>query len=195
MDSSLRRNVPLFTLYHSIVSLLSTPRPSLGGLADVLWRRVAWSASVLVFAETERLRGTAGWVQRLRGSSLLAKTCISTAKALHLFILWVLHTPKSSNSVYIQTGQIMVCVYDKKKDRHENLQIVEDGSVQQSPESNTSVHMCPQRGVPVNRRAPTQCTHRYARSHTCTAAHLFSLGDNSVFIKVNKHLQKQQWGI
>ncbi len=38
-------------------------------------------------------------------------------------------------------------------------------------------------------------THTYIHSHTCTVAHLFSLGDNTVFIKVNKHLQKRQRGI
>lgn len=73
--------------YLSIIPLSSTPCPSLGALADVLWVSVTWSASVLVSAERERLRGTAGWVQRLKGSSLLAKTYVPTAKALHLFIL------------------------------------------------------------------------------------------------------------
>lgn len=91
---------PFSTSPISIIPLVSTPCPSLGALADVLWESVAWSASVLVSAERERLRGTAGWVQRLKGSSLLAKTSVSTAKALHLFILWVPPTPKSSHSAY-----------------------------------------------------------------------------------------------
>lgn len=69
-----------------IICLPSTLCPSLGALADVLRVSVAWPASVLVSAERERLRGTAGWVQRLEGSSLLAKTSVPTAKALHLFI-------------------------------------------------------------------------------------------------------------
>lgn len=95
MDSSLRRDVHLSTQMHSpflllLISLhhfLPTPCPWLGALADVLRASVACSASVLVSAERERLRGTAGWVQRLEGSLLLAKTPVPTAKALHLFIL------------------------------------------------------------------------------------------------------------
>lgn len=96
MDSSLRRDVPLSTQMHSpllrtspISPSFSSPltRPALEDLADALRVNVAWFASVLVSAERERLRGTAGWVQRLEGSSLLAKTSVPTAKALHLFIL------------------------------------------------------------------------------------------------------------
>ena len=66
--------------------LPSTQCPSLGALTDVLRVSVTWSASVLVLAKRERLRGTAGWVQRLEGSSVLAQTPVATAKALHLFI-------------------------------------------------------------------------------------------------------------
>lgn len=91
----------------------SAPCPSLRARADVLWVSVAWFASVLVSAERERLRGTAGWVHRLKGSSLLAKASVSTAKALHLFIHWVLQNPKSSTHVYKHTHTPHVHKRDK----------------------------------------------------------------------------------
>lgn len=96
MDSSLKRDASLstqihplfFHLSHLSIILLSFPScPSLRALADVFRVSVAWTASVLVSAEREGLRGTAGWVQGLEGSSLLAKASISTAKSLHLFTM------------------------------------------------------------------------------------------------------------
>lgn len=67
-------------------------------LADVLWPSVA----LLVFwsPQSGRLRGTAGWVQWLEGSLLLANTSVPPARAFHLFIFWVLQTSKSLNSTH-----------------------------------------------------------------------------------------------
>lgn len=107
MDSSLRRNVPFFKRMHCPYllptpispSFLSPPTscPSLGALLDVCW----WvSSSLLVFGSL--LRGTAGWVEVLEGSFRLAKCWVPTAKALYLFIFWVLQTPNPPNSVQTQ---------------------------------------------------------------------------------------------
>lgn len=82
MFPSLHANeLPL--LYTSPSLFPTTSCPCLGALADMLRVGIPWPARLLVSVERERLRGTAGLVRRLEGSSLLAKASVPTAKALH----------------------------------------------------------------------------------------------------------------
>lgn len=165
MDSSLSRNNPHATqtlfFYSHLSPLFLRPlhfRPWKARLMCYGWVSVFWSP-----LRGKAYKGQLYGVQWLKGSSVLAKTQVPTANALHLFMLWVLQNRMNPNSVHTRKHTFTKDETDKLVTNHWG----------QGNETVTRIkHICTH--VNVDRQASQTCSHaRHKHTHLHSSPSVF----------------------